>query len=184
VALGDVSGHGVRSAMFTGMLIFALRSALRVDPRPRELLRLLRQETDFFEPPNFATMVYGWLTDDGACNYFNAGHPDIFWQHEDEVRLLPSTATLLMNAPFPVPDQIASISPAPGDRLVICSDGLLEARYDKGAQFGKERMQGAIRSASLLPIPEAIDAILACMDEHCRHRPQADDITLLIVERL
>lgn len=183
VALGDVSGHGVRSAMFTGMLIFALRSALRVDPCPRELLRLLRQETDFFEPPNFATMVYGWLTDDGACNYFNAGHPDIFWQHEDEVRLLPSTAPLLMNTPFSVPDEIASISLAPGDRLVICSDGLLEARYEKGAQFGKERMQGAIRSASLLPIPEAIGAVLACMDEHCRHRPQVDDITLLIIER-
>jgi phosphoserine phosphatase RsbU/P len=128
-------------------------------------------------------MVYAWLTDDGVCSYFNAGHPDIFWQHGDEVRFLSSTAPLLMITPFTDPDKIETISLVPGDRLVICSDGLLEARYEKGAEFGKERMQGAIRSASLLPVPEAIDAVLACMDEHCRHRPQLDDITILMIER-
>lgn len=183
VALGDVSGHGVRAAMFTGMLILALRSALRVDSHPRKLLQLLRQDTDFFELPNYASLVYCLLTDDGTCNYFNAGHPDIFWQHCGEVQLLDSTAPLLMNPPIPVPDEIASISLSPGDRLVICSDGLLDARYERGEEFGKTRMQNAILSTAHLSVSGAIDAILDCMDEYCRHYLQVDDITLLIIER-
>lgn len=182
-ALGDVSGHGVRAAMYTGMLILSLRSALHANPYPRQLLQLLRQETDFFESTNYASLVYCWLTNDGACHYFSAGHPDIFWQHQGAIQFLNSTAPLLMNFPVPVPDKIASISLAPGDRLVICSDGLLEAQHEKGEEFGKTRMQDAIRSSIHLPVPKAIDAILACMDEHCQNQPQADDITLLIIER-
>lgn len=182
VALGDVSGHGVRAAMFTGMLILSLRSAVRINPYPWELLQLLRLETDFFELPNYASLVYCWLTNNGTCHYFSAGHPDIFWQHRKSIKFLNSTAPLLMNPPIPVPDETASIVLAPGDRLVICSDGLLEAKYEKGEEFGKVRMQDAIRSTAHLPIPKAIDSILACMDEHSRYQPQTDDITLLIIE--
>lgn len=179
-ALGDVSGHGVQAAMYTGMLIQSLHSAWNVNPYPRELLQLLRRETDFFEKS--VTLVYCWLTDDGACHYFNAGHPDIFWQHEGGVQLLNSTAPLLINLSIPSPDEIASITLNPGDRLIICSDGLIEAQNEKEEEFGKARMQDAICSAAHLPIPKAIDAILACMDEHCQCQPQTDDITILIIE--
>ena len=70
---------------------------------------------------------------------------------------------------------------APGDAIVLYTDGVTEALNDEGEEFGEERLLEAARQHSQLSLPELMGAV-ADQARRFSPREQADDITLMIAK--
>ncbi|MEO7910159.1 MAG: PP2C family protein-serine/threonine phosphatase, partial [Roseiflexaceae bacterium] len=79
--------------------------------------------------------------------------------------------------------EIARITLAPGEQLVSFSDGITEAMNVAGEPFGDQRLQIALRAHSGTPAPALVETITRLVDEYAIGAPQADDMTLLIIQR-
>lgn len=183
-SLSDVVGHGVGAALLAGMLRSTLDAARRRSPEPAEVARELLTGIDFFEGSLCATLVYGLLAPDGGMRYVNAGHPPLLWQQGDgRVTRLPATGLLLHHALRHRPLAAAEVALAPGDRVLICSDGAFEARDPADRELGLDRLASAFAAGRGLAAGAALDALLAVVREHGAGRPLQDDLTLLLIER-
>ena len=80
-------------------------------------------------------------------------------------------------------EQIA-VDLSPGDRVVFCSDGIIEAGSEGEEIFGFERTQEAIGRAAGegLPAPGLIDYLLREVDAFCGPVEQHDDQTIVVLE--
>jgi sigma-B regulation protein RsbU (phosphoserine phosphatase) len=67
----------------------------------------------------------------------------------------------------------------PGDRLLVFSDGITEARNVCGEEFGDERLEALLRDQRDLSAAQVCDAILAQVMRFARGCPQSDDLTLV-----
>jgi len=70
---------------------------------------------------------------------------------------------------------------ARGDRLLIFTDGLVEAEDDQAREFGEERMLAAIESLDSAPAAEALQRIMSSVDRFVGLARQHDDITCLML---
>jgi sigma-B regulation protein RsbU (phosphoserine phosphatase) len=72
---------------------------------------------------------------------------------------------------------------APGDMLVLYTDGITEAQNANGTSLGEERLLKSIRDNLGRPAGEVQDAILADVQSFVSDTPQSDDIALVILLR-
>ena len=73
---------------------------------------------------------------------------------------------------------------APGDLLVLLSDGVYEYESNQGVQFGEDRVAQLVKYHHRLPMAELSRQILRATFEHGEGVSQEDDITLVLVKRL
>jgi sigma-B regulation protein RsbU (phosphoserine phosphatase) len=185
VAIADIVGHGVRAAMYAGMLLSLLDSARRRDPEPAKVRRELLSGIGFFEDESSATLVYGLLFADGRLRYFNAGHPrPIILRADAELETLRTTAPLL-NPLLPRGEvEVEELRLLPGERLLAFTDGVYEVldRYER--EWGLEGISTALAETRGRGPGEALDEILHRALAHAGGRPLADDATVLVVDRV
>ncbi|HSN88905.1 MAG TPA: SpoIIE family protein phosphatase, partial [Thermoanaerobaculia bacterium] len=182
-SISDVVGHGVSAAMVAGMLRSTLDAARRRSPEPERVGRDLLAGIDFFEPAGCATLVFGLLLPDGRLRYVNAGHPPLLWQKRGEMETLPSTGILLHPAFRTRPLPAREVAVAPGDRLLLYTDGVFEARNPADQELGLERLSQAFADCRDLSAEETLDTLMGLVRDHCAGRPVDDDVTLLLIER-
>jgi sigma-B regulation protein RsbU (phosphoserine phosphatase) len=72
---------------------------------------------------------------------------------------------------------------APGDMLVLYTDGVTEAQDGQEAFFGKERLLEVVRTNLGRPVQDVQDALLAEVHQFVGDAPQFDDIALMVVVR-
>jgi len=72
----------------------------------------------------------------------------------------------------------------PGQRLILCSDGVLNATDPNGMPFGEDRLEQAIRQHIDAPCMACARAVFAIVDRFRRGTRQRDDETVLIIDRL
>ena len=77
-----------------------------------------------------------------------------------------------------------SIDLAPGDQLVLATDGIYEYENPSGEQYGEERVVELLRSDPAATASERIERLVAEIERHAQGAKQADDMTILIVRRL
>jgi sigma-B regulation protein RsbU (phosphoserine phosphatase) len=184
-AICDIVGHGVKAAMYAGMVRSTLDAARRRDPDPANVLHEVATGLGFFEPSTIVTMVYGRLGYDGVVRYFNAGHPPLLWQHaEGSVDQLPATGMLLSSALAYQTRQVEEIVLRPGDRLLTYTDGILEAQDPAGNELGLDRVLAAVAEGRSDTPDELLGRALTLVDLHRAGRPLDDDVTLLVLDRL
>lgn len=184
VALGDVVGHGVRAAMYAGMLRTVVDTARRRDSSPSAVQKELTDAIDFFESEGFASLVYGTLLPGGRFCYFNAGHPPpLLLRRSGETIELSSTALILTPLLPPSVPESAEVALEPGERLLIFSDGVYEAVDARDAEWGTDALRDAFRRTKDLDAPRALDRILTELDAHAGGRPLMDDATVVLIER-
>ena len=73
---------------------------------------------------------------------------------------------------------------APGDALVLYTDGITEAMDDNDDLFGKERLKEAVRGATPGDAHAIVTAIIAAVKAYAGDTPQADDLTIVTVRRV
>jgi sigma-B regulation protein RsbU (phosphoserine phosphatase) len=183
-AIADVVGHGVRAAMYAGMLRSLLDSARRRDPDPARVQNELLSGIEVFEDESSATLVYGSLLPDGRLRYFNAGHPrPLIVRAAAELESLRTT-THLLNPLLPRGEgEVEEVRLVPGERLLAFTDGVYEAFDGSEREWGLDSLMRAILDTRDREPGDALDSILAGVDAHAAGRPLADDVTVLLVER-
>lgn len=164
VILGDVAGKGLQAAMNVSMLMGALRHTL--DKGPAKILESLNRV--LLGSESFTTCQVVWFGPEGEVVLANAGHLPPYLNSQ-EVRL-PG------GLPLGVVDEVTydevRLYLHPGDRLLMLSDGVVEARQASGELFGFDRVHN-LSNQSAFYIADA-----------ARTFGQEDDITVLTVQRL
>jgi sigma-B regulation protein RsbU (phosphoserine phosphatase) len=132
----------------------------------------------------FVSVVFGTLWADGRLAYVNAGHnPPLVIRGAGTVELLREHG-LIMGMFDEAEYRASEVRLAPGEILVLYSDGITEARARDGERFGVERLKEAARGAGVRSPKEIHDAILAETDSFTRSAPPGDDVTLMAVKYL
>lgn len=182
--IADVSGKGVTAGLMMAGLQASFRIFCKGDPSPAELLQQLNEAMKENLPQSkFVTLFLGRLdTITGMVEYANAGHTPPLWVRGDEVRELSET-DLLLGVVRRAEYTNRTLQLAPGDSLVLFTDGLSEAENDAG-----QDLLGADLAARLAPLHgKTADAVTRSIDdfvqEHVGEAPLADDVTLVIVSR-
>jgi sigma-B regulation protein RsbU (phosphoserine phosphatase) len=76
------------------------------------------------------------------------------------------------------------VSLAPGDTLVLCTDGLTDALNPAGERFGIERLHGCLVQSADAPAEELHGRIMAAITAHVGEADRLDDQTLIVMEIL
>jgi sigma-B regulation protein RsbU (phosphoserine phosphatase) len=143
--------------------------------------RLLYESTS---PEKFATLFYGVLDlRTHRFRYCNCGHepPLIFREGAQVTELTAGGIALGIMESFEFEEGEASL--APGDLLVMYSDGITEAMSPAHEQFGRERLMELLRANRGLAVREVTQKIVEEVRRHEAGAPQSDDITLVAVKR-
>jgi len=184
--IADVSGKGMAASLLTASLqAFSagpIEDGLPPDEICVRLSRLLFRRTP---PEKFATAFLAVLeTATGLLRYTNAGHnPSVIVRAGGEVEALGPTGIplgLLPGARY----RAAETTLAPGDLLVLYTDGISEAADPDDEEYGLERIQ----KVCALHRKDACPALAAALEEDletfARGVPFADDRTLVLARRL
>jgi len=183
--IGDVCGKGVEAAKVALLARYAVGVAAIRSPECAEVVRWLNDTLRARgpEPDLFVTAIYGTFTvEPDGCRVLlaGAGHvPPVLRRRDGSIELLDVGGTLAGVFPDVEPGE-AEVWLAPGDALVLYTDGVVEARAD-GTAFGEER---------LLELVAACDgdagvlagAVVAAALEHCGG--EASDDTAAVVLRM
>ena len=166
IALGDVSGKGLKAAMTGALAIGALRTLAAEGLRPAELLRRLNRQMLAAQNGGFVTCVAARISSAGELTVANAGHLEPY-RNGLEVACQPGLP-LGIHADAEYLEQTVKMEA--GDRLTLMSDGVVEARNAQGDLLGFDRT----RAMSLRPAAEIAKA--------AESFGQEDDITVLTLE--
>jgi len=181
--VADVSGKGVSSALLASLLQGALITATdHTEAMSRRIDRLNRFLIDRTGGEKYATVFYALLDRSGRFCYVNAAHcpPLIVRANGERLELEASgmPVGLVATAEFPVMEQHL----APGDKVVIYTDGVTEAQNSEGQFFGKRRMRDIVEAHAADSCAAIHDAIQGGVAAFTEGAPQSDDITVLVLE--
>ena len=191
VALGDVSGKGIAAALTMASLQASLRAdAMRAGNDIASLItRVNAMLYDASTEDRYATLFYAQY--DPATHrlsYVNAGHcPPILLRSAAKrgavERLDQAGGTVVGLLPECTYEQ-AEVSLAPGDLLVIYTDGFSEAMNPDLTEWGEERLIQAIATCNGLRARDSITRTMQAADAFAAGAPQSDDMTLVILRTL
>jgi anti-sigma regulatory factor (Ser/Thr protein kinase) len=175
--VGDVMGHGLNSAAMMGQLRTAVQTMAGLDLPPAQLLRNLDDLAQRLGDTHLATCLYAVYDPiAGELHLANAGHiPPVLVRAEDgrsELLELPTGAPIGVGG---VPFEAVRVSVRPGDRLVMCTDGLVEMRgEDIGVGLATLCESAAHPAASM---DDACDTIIRALNTRGGRK---DDVALLM----
>ena len=184
--IADVSGKGMAASLLTASLqAFSagpIEDGLPPDEICVRLSRLLYRRTP---PEKFATALLAVLeTATGLLRYTNAGHnPGIIVRAGGEAEALGATGAplgLLPGAPY----QAAATTLAPGDLLVLYTDGIAEAADPDDEEYGLTRIQQTCARHRGEPCAALAAALEKDLVAFARGVPFADDRTIVLARRL
>lgn len=181
--IGDVSGKGVAASMLMAHL-HAMFRALVPGALPLDAL-MARANRAFCEstlPNHYATLVCVRTTPSGEVDLCNAGHVSPLVVRGDGIESVASTGLplgLFGTEQFGV----SRLRLEPGETLLLCTDGVLEAENDAGVAYGTDRLAAVASRAGALTPPALLDACAGDLASFVSGVPFADDVTLMALQR-
>ncbi|MCW2571838.1 MAG: protein serine/threonine phosphatase [Frankiales bacterium] len=191
VAVFDAVGHGLHASLLANLAVSCYRNSRRGGlPIEACVAAIDSALADGFGVERYVTAVVGQLdVDTGLFRWVNAGHPDPMLlrggQLVKELRCDPGLPLGMGGLSGGAAYQVCEESLQPGDRLLLVTDGVDEARTEDGSFFGRDRLAefAAKELASGLPTPEVMRRLQAAILRYQTGRLQ-DDATTLFVEWL
>ena len=192
IAIGDVSGKGMPAALLMSNLQASLQGQVI---HPSQVSEIVQRVNDLMvastDPHMFATFFYGELDlASGAFTCTNAGHnPPLVLRRSGEIDTL-GLGGLLLGMVSGMPYQQETIDLAPGEVILLYTDGITEAvgpdvaEDDPESMFGEEALYEVLRQSKDLPAVGIKEAVLAAVAGHTSGAVQSDDITLVVIRRL
>jgi sigma-B regulation protein RsbU (phosphoserine phosphatase) len=178
--IADVSGHGVPAALIASMVKMAATSQRANAAHPALLLAGMNTALCGNTQGQFATAAYLYLDADAReLRYAAAGHPAMLMLRNGIATEVAENGLLLAATD----DAIYSEKTLPlktGDRLLLYTDGLTEARNGQGKLFGEESLIAALRETGGLTPDEAADRMIASAKAWASS--QDDDLTVLVCD--
>ena len=187
VVVGDVSDHGIPSAllMATARALIRQRCSAfgRIDRVVSDVNRQLAR--DVKDSGRFMTLFYAEIERPRkTIRWVNAGHEPamIFDPVTDTFNDMNGGSNLAMGVFEDTEFKEAQQKIAPGQIILIATDGIWEARNSKGEMFSKERIQQIIRRNRTGAASEIQDAILDSLQHFQKDAKLEDDMTLVVIK--
>ncbi len=178
--IADVSGHGVPAALIASMVKLAAASQRANAADPATLLSGMNTVLHGNTQEQFVTAAYVYLDAASATlRYSAAGHPPMLLLRAGNVVELAENGLMLAAFSFATYSTV-EYPLKPGDRLVLYTDGLLEAENAEGEVFGPLRLGGLLKDSAMLNTEEVADHIISSLKAWARS--QNDDLTVLICD--
>src|SRR6516164_1361796 len=187
ILIADVSGHGLPSALIASMLQSALAWQCPHASDPGHVLSGLNRSINGKFESHFVTAAYLFVDlEKGTLQYSGAAHPPLLLWQAKLGRATEYVENGLMLGPFADPSYSSvSLPMEQGDRVVLFTDGLVEAKNSSGKEFGVERVRQILESKHDLRPGRLVDALLYGLSgwsEDAIGSCQSDDITLLVID--
>jgi serine phosphatase RsbU (regulator of sigma subunit)/DNA-binding NarL/FixJ family response regulator len=188
ILVADVADKGMGAALYMALCRTLIRTyAAEHDARPDLVLGATNRRILMDARANmFVTVFYGILDPaSGTLTYGNAGHNPPYLlsaQNRDMVQELHGTG-MALGVIEDVTWKQDTVRLAPGDVLVLYSDGITEAQDQHGAFFGEKRLLQAAQANLGGSAQDIQDALIVEIREFVGEAPQFDDITLMVMAR-
>lgn len=187
IVVGDVSGHGIGAALLMASVRAMLHVLVRTHSTPEAILALLHEGlVNDLRDSRFITLLMATVDPaTHAVQFANAGHaPALHFRSESlEFTRLPATTLPIGFPQLDLPPIDSRFSMAPGDLLVLGTDGIVEVTNDAGELFGTERLKDLVHR-HYRGGPQHLARIIGeTIQEYHGKALLPDDCTLVVLER-
>lgn len=184
VAMADVSGKGLHAALITAKLQATLRALAGEIRSLPELMGKVNSIVHRDSPARiFSSLFYAECSEtDGTVRFVNAGHfPAIVLRGTTMEETGKGEPALGLARSVAYTEHTATLNT--GDRFILYSDGLTEAKNEAGEFFGRERLVKTLTATEGTPERTGF-AVLQALEQFAGDQPPADDLSLIILQKL
>jgi serine phosphatase RsbU (regulator of sigma subunit) len=181
IAIGDITGKGPAAALLTALVQGLLASESLTERTPDEAIAsinriLLARPIE----SRFVSLFLGQLTPEGRLEYCNAGQNPPLLFSAGRITRLEEGGTLVGAFPHATFER-GRVAMAPGDTLVLYSDGVSEAEDPAGEEFGEEGIRRAVSAVLSEPPQQILDALFEVLRAFTRSAAARDDMTAVVL---
>ena len=184
--VADVAGHGVPAALIASMVKTAAAAQRGVGDNPAAVLDGINKYLCGQIDGHYVTAVYVCIdTDEGCLKHASAGHPaPLLWSQQQGQVVEVGESGLLLGFVPEAEYTTTEVAFAPGDRLVLFTDGVVEATSPTGAFFDVSRLVEQLERQQTLSAEHWADRLLERLTEWTGRRSLEldDDLTLVVVD--
>jgi serine phosphatase RsbU (regulator of sigma subunit) len=185
VLFGDASGHGMAAGLVMAVAHAGFRTQLETDPEPPAMIPVLnRLLCRTGGRRSFFSCIYLLASPDGGLSMVVAGHPQAL-----RVDARGVVIERIGKGAYPLGVRsemtwaVESTALAPGELLLLHSDGLTEARNDREEEFGEERLLGVLRLFGSSPAAALTSEISTAATRFCGRIAPEDDVSVAVLRR-
>jgi phosphoserine phosphatase RsbU/P len=187
IVVADVIGHGVPAALVASMVKVAVSAHMDVGAEPGKVIAGLNSTLCRQAQGQYASAVYVFLDQAARMGYYSAaGHPPLLlWRRATRTLLELNERGLLLGVRSSEEYAQTEFTLEAGDRLLVYTDGLVEAVNARGEEFGETYLGKFIATQQDLPAEQFAERLLEKVlgwPENGSARAQSDDITVVVVD--
>lgn len=183
IVIADVSGKGVRAALYAALISGLLRSSAAGEPDAAEMLSLLNSALiERRIEAQFVTMLYAiWDDNERSLQLANSGMPRPILCKKGVTEVVPATGLPL--GFFEDAEYEELVLPlAPGDVCVLLSDGIIDAANLAGETMGRSRVERLVLEHCRGSADDILEAIYKAVNQHADGVATFDDQTVLVMK--
>lgn len=186
VAVGDVTGHGLDAALLMATARAYVRAIVSLSPvvRAADILHILNGLLlDDVGDERFVALSLGLLEwGSGRLDYATAGQPSAYVvEAGGRVRAIAASVGMPLGIEPDSSYEGVALELAPGDRLVMVTDGLLEATSPAGEPFGDETLVRVLGEQGERSARETVADLQQQLERFTGRQQQRDDVTLVVI---
>src|SRR5712692_6172129 len=180
---GDASGHGMAAGLVMAVAHAGFRTQLEVDPSPRAMVRALnRILCATGGTRSFFSAVYVLARPDGSFAATVAGHPPpVIIGRDGTIRERLGVGSYPLGIRPALEWEPIEEALAPGETLLLYSDGLYETCDDRGNAFGEARIESLVRLFGGAPPEELVRELSQHMLTFCAGKTPEDDVSIAAI---
>lgn len=194
--VADVCDKGVPSALYMSVFRSLIRSKildhlsdLSSSANAADVIRDAIARTNDYMAANqnssmmFATVLIAAVhKETGVMSYLCAGHETPYILRSGEIVPLDQVSGPAIGLFGGADYSVTGFDLQPGDRLVLYSDGLVDARSPADEGFGHEKLEALLRAVHPCTSSQLMDIIVSAVDDHMDGADQFDDLTIMVFE--
>ena len=186
--IGDATGHGFHASVIMSLVYGFIHRSTLGECAPHEIVRGVNrflctfarrtEKLDYF----FSTTLFFAIIDPHSLNmhYVNCGHTPPLVKQQNQIITLQTSGPPL--GFFDNPDiEVQKFSFKPGDRLLLCTDGIIEAKNRAGEMYGMQRLSREFQQGVGDHI-ELLDELFDQVDIFCEGQEPEDDMTAILLD--
>ncbi len=183
ICVADVVGHGVPAAMGAAMFKMLLGNAAEHHIMPDELLSYVNRRFIAVSLPGYFVSVFlaRWHPETMQLDYANAGHEPALLVSDEETVSLSATG-LFVGIQEELSWTTQTHRVVSGDRLLMLTDGVVEAANANHDLFGRQRVTQMVADCRTETVTESLQHIQSALATHQEQTTATDDITVVFIK--